>query len=595
MSDPLSASVSPSNASSATIIKWLGTFLRPYLTKVGIAMVALFVSAASWLILGQGIKIVIDQGFVANDISMLNTALAAVLGIAAVGCVATYFRFYYMIWLGERVSADIRKTLYDHMLKLGLDFYAENRTGEVISRFTSDTTVLQSVIGTGLSMAIRSTVTFIGALVLMLFTSIQLTLLVLLAVPVVLLPIKLLGKKVRHYAQDSQDKVAQMSAHIDQSVHEIHTVQSYNREAADRDHLFAKVEEVMVAAESRIHFRALLVICIMAISIGAIVFVAWIGANDVIRGDLSVGSFTAFIFYAVMAGGAVATISEVIGEIQKAIGASARIRELLNTLPNQTKTRLSTSTVLSTAQSGTPITFDQVSFAYPSALNHPVLQEIELTIHSGQKVAVVGPSGAGKSTLFQLLLDFYQPQQGTIQLWEQPMQNVSSEWIREQFALVPQDAVIFASSVVDNIAFGRTDASLSDVIEAAQLAQAHEFISQLPQGYDTQLGERGVKLSGGQKQRIAIARAILANRPILLLDEATSALDAASELAVKQALEALMENKTTLIIAHRLSTVVNADMIVVLDEGKIISQGTHTELLDSCEVYQKLATIQLLD
>lgn len=558
-------------------------------------MVALFVSAASWLILGQGIKIVIDQGFVANDISMLNTALAAVLGIAAVGCVATYFRFYYMIWLGERVSADIRKTLYDHMLKLGLDFYAENRTGEVISRFTSDTTVLQSVIGTGLSMAIRSTVTFIGALVLMLFTSIQLTLLVLLAVPVVLLPIKLLGKKVRHYAQDSQDKVAQMSAHIDQSVHEIHTVQSYNREAADRDHLFAKVEEVMVAAESRIHFRALLVICIMAISIGAIVFVAWIGANDVIRGDLSVGSFTAFIFYAVMAGGAVATISEVIGEIQKAIGASARIRELLNTLPNQTKTRLSTSTVLSTAQSGTPITFDQVSFAYPSALNHPVLQEIELTIHAGQKVAVVGPSGAGKSTLFQLLLDFYQPQQGTIQLWEQPMQNVSSEWIREQFALVPQDAVIFASSVVDNIAFGRTDASLSDVIEAAQLAQAHEFISQLPQGYDTQLGERGVKLSGGQKQRIAIARAILANRPILLLDEATSALDAASELAVKQALEALMENKTTLIIAHRLSTVVNADMIVVLDEGKIISQGTHTELLDSCEVYQELATIQLLD
>ena len=595
MSDPLSASVSPSNASSATIIKWLGTFLRPYFTKVGIAMVALFVSAASWLILGQGIKIVIDQGFVANDISMLNTALAAVLGIAAVGCVATYFRFYYMIWLGERVSADIRKTLYDHMLKLGLDFYAENRTGEVISRFTSDTTVLQSVIGTGLSMAIRSTVTFIGALVLMLFTSIQLTLLVLLAVPVVLLPIKLLGKKVRHYAQDSQDKVAQMSAHIDQSVHEIHTVQSYNREAADRDHLFAKVEEVMVAAESRIHFRALLVICIMAISIGAIVFVAWIGANDVIRGDLSVGSFTAFIFYAVMAGGAVATISEVIGEIQKAIGASARIRELLNTQPNQTKTRLSTSAVLSTAQSGTPITFDQVSFAYPSALNHPVLQEIELTIHSGQKVAVVGPSGAGKSTLFQLLLDFYQPQQGTIQLWEQPMQHVSSEWIREQFALVPQDAVIFASTVVDNIAFGRTDASLSDVIEAAQLAQAHEFISQLPQGYDTQLGERGVKLSGGQKQRIAIARAILANRPILLLDEATSALDAASELAVKQALEALMENKTTLIIAHRLSTVVNADMIVVLDEGKIISQGTHTELLDSCEVYQELATIQLLD
>lgn len=593
----MSKTTSTSNTSSATIIKWLGVFLRPYLTKVGIAMIALFVSAASWLILGQGIKTVIDQGFVANDISMLNTALAAVLGIAAVGCVATYFRFYYMIWLGERVSADIRKTLYDHMLKLGLDFYAQNRTGEVISRFTSDTTVLQSVIGTGLSMAIRSTVTFIGALILMLFTSIQLTLLVLIAVPIILLPIKLLGKKVRHYAQDSQDKVAQMSAHIDQSVHEIHTVQSYNRESADREHLFAKVEEVMVAAESRIHFRALLVICIMAISIGAIVFVAWIGANDVIRGDLSVGSFTAFIFYAVMAGGAVATISEVIGEIQKAIGASARIRELLNTQPNHSKT-ITTPPVIkapSHSQTTTPIILEQVGFAYPSALSHPVLTDINLTIHSGQKVALVGPSGAGKSTLFQLLLDFYQPQQGTIQLWEQPMNNISSEWIRDQFALVPQDAVIFASSVVDNIAFGRTDASLSDVIEAAQLAQAHEFICQLPQGYDTSLGERGVKLSGGQKQRIAIARAILANRPILLLDEATSALDAASELAVKQALEALMQNKTTLIIAHRLSTVINADVIVVFENGQIISQGTHTQLLESCATYRELATIQLLD
>lgn len=593
----MSKTTSTSNTSSATIIKWLGVFLRPYLTKVGIAMIALFVSAASWLILGQGIKTVIDQGFVANDISMLNTALAAVLGIAAVGCVATYFRFYYMIWLGERVSADIRKTLYDHMLKLGLDFYAQNRTGEVISRFTSDTTVLQSVIGTGLSMAIRSTVTFIGALILMLFTSIQLTLLVLIAVPIILLPIKLLGKKVRHYAQDSQEKVAQMSAHIDQSVHEIHTVQSYNRESADREHLFAKVEEVMVAAESRIHFRALLVICIMAISIGAIVFVAWIGANDVIRGDLSVGSFTAFIFYAVMAGGAVATISEVIGEIQKAIGASARIRELLNTQPNHSKT-ITTPPVIkapSHSQTTTPIILEQVGFAYPSALSHPVLTDINLTIHSGQKVALVGPSGAGKSTLFQLLLDFYQPQQGTIQLWEQPMNNISSEWIRDQFALVPQDAVIFASSVVDNIAFGRTDASLSDVIEAAQLAQAHEFICQLPQGYDTSLGERGVKLSGGQKQRIAIARAILANRPILLLDEATSALDAASELAVKQALEALMQNKTTLIIAHRLSTVINADVIVVFENGQIISQGTHTQLLESCATYRELATIQLLD
>lgn len=589
------------NESSTHIIRWLGQFLRPYINKVIIAMIALLVSASSWLILGQGIKLVIDQGFVANDMTMLNQALLTVLMIAGVGCVATYFRFYYMLWLGERVSADIRKTLYEHMLRLGVDFYAENRTGEVISRFTSDTTVVQSVIGMGLSMAIRSGVTFIGALIIMLFTSVQLTLLVLLAVPVVLLPIKLLGKKVRVYAQTSQDKIAEMSAHIDQSVHEIHTVQSYNREDTDREHLFGKVEEVMVAAQYRIHFRALLVISIMAISIGAIVFVAWIGANDVIRGSLSVGSFTAFIFYAVMAGGAVATISEVIGEIQKAIGASARIRQLLDTSPTQIKrthtTQLNEAEILT--MDALPLEFKDVTFTYPIGIDEPnatpVLSHINLRITNGQKVALVGPSGAGKSTLFQLLLDFYQPQRGHIELWESHMDSLSSSDIREQFALVPQDAVIFASSVMDNIAFGRTDATIAEIIDAAQQAQAHEFISQLPKGYETQLGERGIKLSGGQKQRIAIARAILANRPILLLDEATSALDAASELAVKQALEALMLNKTTLIIAHRLSTVVNADLIVVLDKGHIIAQGTHAQLLEECELYQELATIQLLD
>jgi len=594
-------SLSHPNESSAHIIRWLGQFLRPYMSKVFIAMSALLVSAASWLILGQGIKIVIDQGFAANDMSMLNQALTAVLVIAAVGCISTYFRFYYMLWLGERVSADIRKTLYAHMLKLGVDFYAENRTGEVISRFTSDTTVLQSVIGMGLSMAIRSVVTFTGALILMLFTSVQLTLMVLVAVPLVLLPIKILGKKVRMYAQSSQDKVADMSAHIDQSVHEIHTVQSYNREETDRDHLFAKVEEVMQAAQSRIHFRALLVISIMAMSIGAIVFVAWIGANDVIRGNLSVGSFTAFIFYAVMAGGATATISEVIGEIQKAIGASARIRQLLDTASTQTKP--TPSSLLNTAEILTmdafPVEFNDVTFTYPSAIDepnsHPVLSHINLKIATGQNVALVGPSGAGKSTMFQLLLDFYQPQHGHIKLWEAPMDSLSSNDIREQFALVPQDAVIFASSVMDNIAFGRTDATIAEVIEASQQAQAHEFISQLPKGYDTQLGERGIKLSGGQKQRIAIARAILANRPILLLDEATSALDAASEQAVKLALDSLMHNKTTMIIAHRLSTVVNADMIIVMDRGQIIAQGTHDELLVDCPMYRELAELQFID
>lgn len=580
----------------SSLILWLYSYLKPYKTRIGIALFALLVSAGSWLMLGQGIKYVIDEGFIAADSQNLETMLIGVLAIALIGCVATYFRFYNMLWLGERVSANIRNALYTKMLALDMHFYSTNRTGEVISRFTSDTTVLQSVIGSGLSMAIRATVTFVGALILMFVTSIKLTLLVMLAIPCILLPIKLLGKKVRYHSQLSQDKVADMSAHIDQSLHGIHTIQAYSKEEADQSALHEKVEEAMRAAQDRIHFRALLIICVMGISIFAIVFVAWLGATSVIVGNMSPGSLSAFIFYAMMAGGAVATISEVFGEIQKAKGASQRIRELLDTpTPIHSEESEVTSLALDTIADTTPIlTLDALSFAYPGT-DKLVLNDISLRLLSKQKIALVGPSGAGKSTLFDILLRFYDATDGSCYLAAHHYQSLTLGQIRQQFALVPQEPVIFATDIATNIAYGDQNATSSQIEDAAKLANAHEFIVKLKEGYATQVGERGVKLSGGQKQRIAIARAILANRPILLLDEATSALDANSEASVQAGLANLMANRTSIVIAHRLATVQHADTIIVMDEGKIVAQGSHQTLLIESELYRELAKLQFIE
>ena len=580
----------------SSLIVWLYSYLKPHKTRIAIALVALLVSAGSWLLLGQGIKYVIDEGFIAANSNTLENMLGGVLAIALIGCVATYFRFYNMLWLGERVSANIRNTLYTKMLALDMHFYSTNRTGEVISRFTSDTTVLQSVIGSGLSMAIRSTVTFTGALILMFVTSVKLTLLVMLAIPFILLPIKLLGKKVRYHSQLSQDKVADMSAHIDQSLHGIHTIQAYSKEDADQSALHDKVEQAMSAAQDRIHYRALLIICVMGISIFAIVFVAWLGATSVITGSISPGSLSAFIFYAVMAGGAVATISEVFGEIQKAKGASQRIRELLDTpTANTPEVNEVVTLALDSASESTPIlALDALSFAYPNT-DKTVLNDISLNLLPQQKIALVGPSGAGKSTLFDILLRFYDATAGHCFLAGHNYQELTLAQIRQQFALVPQEPVIFATDIATNIAYGDQKATASQIEEAAKLANAHDFIVKLNAGYATQVGERGVKLSGGQKQRIAIARAILANRPILLLDEATSALDANSEAAVQAGLANLMANRTSIVIAHRLATVQHADTIIVMDEGKIVAQGTHQTLLAESELYRELAKLQFIE
>ena len=573
-------------------MKWLFGQLRPYKSKVAFAISALIVGAASWLLLGQGIKAVVDEGFIANNADKLDHTMFMVMGIALVGSIAAYFRFYWMIWLGERVSADIRQNVYGHLLTLSPAFFAKTRTGEVISRFTADTTLLQSVVGMGLSMGLRSSITFIGALFLMLFSSPMLTLYVLIAVPIVLMPIRVFGAKVRLHSKNSQDKVADVGAYVDETLHEIHTVQAYSHEEIDKTLFQSRIEGVMSAAQLRIKYRALLVAFIMAISIIAITSVAWIGAQQVLTGELSAGELTAFMFYAVMAGGAVATISEVIGEVQKAAGASERLMELLNTRTNIESPM--SPIVLPNKVSG-EISLQNVNFYYPQADTVSVIKDLNLKIKSGERIALVGPSGAGKSTLFQLLLRFYDVSSGQIELESKDIKLLDVSALRDQFALVPQESVIFASSVKDNIGYGRTNASQLDIENAAKAARAHDFILELPQGYDTNLGERGVRLSGGQKQRIAIARAILADRPILLLDEATSSLDASNEQHVKLALEELMKDKTTLIIAHRLATVINADRIVVMDKGEIVAIGTHQELVNSNALYREFAQLQLID
>ena len=569
----------------------LTALLKPYKTIIVIAMLSLLVAAGGVLLLGQGLRAVIDQGLAPADPQQLNQAMLGFIAVVLVMAIATYVRFFCVSWLGERVIADLRRKVFAHLLTLSPQFYETMRTGEAVSRLSSDTTILETVVGSSLSMALRSGVMMIGGLVLLMFTSIKLTLIVLLGVPLVMGPILIFGRKVRKLAKDAQDKLGDASAFIDESLHEIRTVQANVAETHTQNAFNEFVEAVFKSAKARIRARALLIAGVIFLAFGAIGFILWTGGHDVISGNISAGELSAFVFYAVIVASAVGTISEVIGDLQRAAGATERLLQILNTepvirIPAQPQS-------LSQPVRG-ELQFSNVQFFYPSRADVPALDQFTLHIKPGERVALVGPSGAGKTTVFQLLMRFYDPQAGRIAIDGIAIDELLPQTLREQMALVPQDPVIFATSVRENVRFARPEASDAEVVEALRAAYALEFVEKMPDGLDSQLGERGVKLSGGQRQRLAIARAILADRPVLLLDEATSALDAESERQVQLALDHLMKGRTSLVIAHRLATVRHVDRIVLMDNGKLLAQGTHDELVASNPLYARLAALQFL-
>ena len=569
----------------------LGRFLVPYRLHVAGALAALVIAAGSVLLLGQGVRHVVDGGFGSGDPLLLNAALAGVVAVSTVLACATFARFYLMMSVAERVIADLRRAVFGHVLMLSPAFFDASRTGEIGSRITNDSEQLRQVIGFGFSMFLRNALMMAGAIVLLFATSPRLAALIVLGVPLTLVPILVIGRSVRRLSRVNQDRVADVSAHVDESLHEIRTVQAYGHEDRTRRKFDDAAEAAYAAGVYRVRVKAWLISLVMLIGFCAVGVILWIGGHDVLAGRLTAGELSAFVFYAAIVASGAGTVSEVWGEIQRGAGATERLMELLDTRPE-----LVTAAPVITLPprvAGT-IRFDEVVFAYPGRPETVALGPVSFAVNPSERVALVGPSGAGKSTIFALILRFYNPISGRILLDGADIRHCEPLGLRRAVALVPQDPVIFAASITENVRFGRPEASFEMVREACAAAHALEFIERLPQGFDTDLGERGVKLSGGQRQRISIARAILADRPVLLLDEATSSLDAESERQVAQALERLARGRTTLVIAHRLATVRHADRIIVMDRGRIHAVGTHNELLRADGLYAHLARLQFI-
>jgi ATP-binding cassette subfamily B protein len=573
-------------------LRELWPYLRKHLGILSLAMIALLVAAAAMLVIPMAFRDLIDRGMAGQDAATINTYFVAFLAAAAVFGIFAALRLYFITWLGERVVADLRTDVYARVVRMDPTFFEVTRVGEVLSRLTTDTTLVQGIAGVNLSMTLRSAIQMVGALVLMIVTSPSLAGMIIVLIPLVIVPIIVVGRRLRTLSRESQDKIADTSGLAGETLNAIQTVQAFTLEDLHARRYGTAVEESFRVAIVRTKVRSAMSAIATMMIFGSITFVLWQGAHRVLDKEMTGGELSQFLIYAVYVAISAATLSEMWGEVQRAAGAMERLVEL----------KLATPNIVAPPQPqqfpSPPvgrITFEHVSFRYPSRPESLALDDLSLAIEPGETVAFVGPSGAGKSTTFQLLLRFYDPASGRITIDGVEIVNARPEDVRARIGLVPQETVLFGASARENIRYGRPNASDADIEAAARAAGADEFLRELPQGYDTFLGEKGARLSGGQRQRIAIARALLKDPPILLLDEATSSLDAESERYVQEALEKLMEHRTTLVIAHRLATILKADRIVVLDHGRIVDIGTHAQLLESNELYARLAALQFAD
>ena len=569
-------------------LKGLLPFLKPHRQLLVFWLLALSVSSSATLFFPVAIKHLVDQGFSRNG--DIDRWFLLLFGVASLLALATAARFYFVSLLGERVIADLRKQLYAHLIRLDQRFFHETRSGELISRLSADAELLRTVLGSSMSIALRSVITVVGSAVMMVITNPRLGAYVLIGIPLMVLPMVLSGRGVRSASKNSQDRLADANARASETFNAVHTVQSFVRETYETGRFTAAIDYALAAARKRIGLQSALTAFAILIIFGGITLILWSGARSVVSGSMTAGTLTQFVFYAMIGAGSVGALAEVWAEVQRAAGGMSRIADLFGE-----HSALTAADQAAAADGKQAIRFEQVEFRYPSRPDDKALHDFTLDIRPGETVALVGPSGAGKSTVFQLLLRFYDPQHGTIRLGDAPLAALAVDDLRRQIALVPQDPVIFGGSARDNIRYGNLDADDDAVKRACIAAEAWEFIQALPEGLDSELGEHGARLSGGQQQRIVIARALLKDAPILLLDEATSALDAQSERAVQVALEHLMQGRTTLVIAHRLATVLKADRIVVMDKGRVIATGTHQSLMAENGLYAELARLQFND
>jgi ATP-binding cassette subfamily B protein len=567
-------------------------YLKPYVWRVIGATLSLTAAAGLVLVLGQGVRRLIDFGFASRGMGQLDLAALFMVAVVSGLAVATCLRFYLVTWLGERVAADLRRDLFEHVLTLSPAYFETARTGDILARMTTDLAVLQTLIGSAVSVWLRNALMLLGAFAMLVVTSPKLAGIVVLVVPIVVVPLVIFGRRERKLSRVAQDRVSDLAADAEETINALRTVQAFTHEAVDRARFSTRVELSVATALRRIRSRSFLILAVILLGFGAITFSLWVGGRDVIDGRMTGGELSAFVFYAVLLATSGASMSELFGELQRAAGAADRLLELLAERPTIT---IPAVPVGMPQKARGRVAFEDVTFHYPARPELPSLNRFSLTVEPGETVALVGPSGAGKTTVFQLLLRFYDPQSGVVRVDGIDIATVDPTALRRRIGLVPQEPVIFGISALENIRYGRPEASDAEVRAAAEAAAAADFLLDLPRGYDTFLGEKGVRLSGGQRQRIAIARAILRDPPLLLLDEATSALDAESERAVQRALAVLSAGRTTIVVAHRLATVRNADRIVVVEAGRIVATGSHEALVREDGLYRRLAGLQFTD